>query len=154
MPIPRFKDGDWVPLVTSPTTSPFAKTEYPLRGIPRSIISIHINLRESFSFPSTNASLPIKLFFSNLVIHPKPHEMGWLVKKNKYPKRQYYIAIGTVSRQPRPTASTLFPPADIMASQILTMLSWSAYTSKPNSPVYPVRAIVAGLPSIFPISKQ
>jgi aminomethyltransferase len=82
---PIKNDGDWVPLVTSPITSPSFLIGYPFRGIPRSIISKQINLRVEFSFASTNVFFPIKLLLFSLVIQPSPASIGLVFSSISFP---------------------------------------------------------------------
>lgn len=94
---------------------------------------------------------PSLVVFSNFTTRPRPASNGVVAVVSSCPYSGMPASRRRVSRQERPQGtSPVSLPASVSASQRATASAGRTNSSKPSSPVYPVRAISASTPATVP----
>ena len=144
------------PLVTSPNGAPPTRSGYPCRGIPRSRNSKPASFRETpFSRCSASAARPTNSPFFHFTIQPRSASSTVNSSPMSCPWSAIFASSRSVSRAPSPAGTSPSPsPASSNRRAAASAPSAGRRISNPSSPVYPIRATVAGVSSTRPSANR
>ena len=153
-PTALFAVGVTVPLRTTSTRWPSRYTSCPGRATTRGSSTRNPASRRltPASFCCFRAARPTKSApLSSFTIQPSPASYGVTVSSMSLPYSGYAASSRNVSRAPSPHGSARPGPA--IAYHSFSRSPARQYSSKPSSPVYPVREMKHSRPATFPCVK-